>query len=210
MKLLCFLVPYSSCLLPSPLLRVRVPLLPSSFSFYLHFLKGLFIFGALALSGLPSASALAFFSLHEFLYSWRIFSGIRDFLLGFSRHLSALVSLSPGDSHVPFLLFSSRLLILPFVSFSTFSGVLMHSPDSMRLCTSSSFGFFSSVFTGNSSSVVYFSYYVSCALYLWPLDIYSTFPISVPLLILLIVCGFGLLPPPLQLLYFSLASYRSC
>ena len=41
------------------------------------------------------------------------------------------------------------------------------------------------------SSSVSISYLVSCAFYLWPLVISSTSPISVPLLILLIVCGFG-------------------
>ena len=44
-------------------------------------------------------------------------------MLGFSRRLSALVPLSHGDSPLPFLLFASRLLPSPFVSFYTFSGV---------------------------------------------------------------------------------------
>ena len=41
------------------------------------------------------------------------------------------------------------------------------------------------------SSSVSISYLVSCEFYLWPLVISSTSSISVPLLILLIVCGFG-------------------
>ena len=42
-------------------------------------------------------------------------------------------------SPLPFPLFASWLLVSPFVSFSTFSGVLLRLPDSMRLCASSSF-----------------------------------------------------------------------
>ena len=60
MPLLRFPVPSSSRLLPSPLIRVLVPLLPSYFSFYLRFLRGLFIIGAPAPLGLFSVSALAF------------------------------------------------------------------------------------------------------------------------------------------------------
>ena len=49
------------------------------------------------------------------------------------------VFLSPGDSPLPFQLFASWLIISTFVSFSTFLGVLLRSPDSMRLSASSSF-----------------------------------------------------------------------
>ena len=113
MTLLRFPVPSSSRLLPSPLLQVRVLLLPSyfSFSFYLPFLRGLFIIGALAPSGLPSASTLAFSLYVSFciagaslFYAYpgilaRVFSAIIRFRLPLSRRFTSTLSVVRFQAH---------------------------------------------------------------------------------------------------------------
>ena len=117
------------------------------------------------------------------------FPGIQVFLLGFSRRLSSLVSLSPRDSPLPLQLFASWLLIIPFVSFSTFRVFycvrLIKCDFALALPLFPFLGSYGDVLFDSLSSLV------SCAFSLWPLVISSASPISVPLLILLIVCGFG-------------------
>ena len=106
----------------------------------------------------------------------------------FSTFLLSRLPLS-RRSPLPFPLFASWLLVSPFVSFSSFSGVILRSPDSMRLCASSSL----LPFLGSSgiSYSILFLLLVSCEFYLWPLIISSASPFSVLYLILLIICGFG-------------------
>ena len=152
---------------------------------------GALYIGALALSGLPVLLLLPFSLYLCFCFaSASLLPGYSGILARvFSTFLLSRLPLS-RRSPLPFQLFASWLLVSPFVSFSTFLGVILRSPDSMRLCASSSFFPFLSS-SGMSYSIL-FLLLVSCAFYLWPLIISSASPFSVLYLILLFICGFGL------------------
>ena len=195
-----FTIPCSCCPCRSPLLSPPAFSLPFGVGCCCYLLPspsllpalsfGALYIGALALSGL-SVLLLLPFSLYVTccFASAYLLSGYSGILAGgFSTFLLCRLPLS-RRSPLPFQLFASWLLVSPFVSFSTFSGVILRSPDSMRLCASSSlFPFLGS--SGMSYSIL-FLLLVSCEFYLWPLIISSASPYSVLYLILLIICGFG-------------------
>ena len=108
--------------------------------------------------------------------------------MGFSRPLSALVSLFHGGPLLPFELLATRLLPSSFIFLYTFSSILLPSPASSRLCAGPSF--FSSVLLSFSTSVVPALGAVTCAWCICTLVI-SPVPNSLSWMCLLIICGFG-------------------
>ena len=162
---------------------------------------GTLYIGALAPSGLPVLLLLPFFLCMSFcIASTFLFYGYPGILAWvFSAIILSRLPLS-RQSPLPFQLFASRLIISPFVSFSTFSGVLLHSPDSMQLALAPPlFPFLGSY--GDVLFCFYFLFSFLCVI-LMAACYFFTSPISVPLLILLIICGFGFLPLLLQTLLF--------